>query len=86
MIDLLQNITGTICGHEPAGVVTLVNNTKQFKPGDRVIVYHISGCGICRDCRQGYMISCQNDKYRKSYGFQRNGGMSEYILAGLVYC
>jgi threonine dehydrogenase-like Zn-dependent dehydrogenase len=27
------------------------------------------------------MISCTNDKYRKSYGFQRNGGMAPYILA-----
>ncbi|HEV7301288.1 MAG TPA: alcohol dehydrogenase catalytic domain-containing protein [Tepidisphaeraceae bacterium] len=26
--------------------------------GDRVIVYHINGCGVCEDCRHGYMISC----------------------------
>jgi threonine dehydrogenase-like Zn-dependent dehydrogenase len=25
--------------------------------GDRVVVYHISGCGLCRDCRLGYQIS-----------------------------
>ena len=36
---------------------------KQFKKGDRVIVYHISGCGVCYDCRRGYMISC-SDKGR----------------------
>jgi hypothetical protein len=26
------------------------------------------------------MISCQDDKYRKSYGFQRNGGMAPFML------
>jgi hypothetical protein len=23
--------------------------------GDRVIVYRISGCGVCNDCRRGYI-------------------------------
>ena len=73
--------SGTVCGHEPAGVVAKCGpGTKHFKVGDRVLVYHISGCGICPDCRQGFMISCSNDKYRKSYGFQRNGGMAPFIL------
>ena len=31
---------------------------RRFAVGDRVIVYHISGCGVCNDCRRGYMISC----------------------------
>lgn len=30
---------------------------KLFKKGDRVIVYHISGCGVCYDCGRGYYIS-----------------------------
>jgi D-arabinose 1-dehydrogenase-like Zn-dependent alcohol dehydrogenase len=46
-----------------------------------VIVYHISGCGVCNDCRRGYMISCTSEKYRRAYGWQRDGGMAEYILA-----
>lgn len=73
---------GTISGHEPAGVVMECGpGTRRFKPGDRVIVYHVSGCGICTDCRKGYMISCQSDEHRRSYGFQRHGGMAPYILA-----
>jgi threonine dehydrogenase-like Zn-dependent dehydrogenase len=44
-------------------------------------VYHISGCGICNDCRRGYMISCTSSEYRRAYGWQRNGGMAEYLLA-----
>ena len=45
-----------------------------------MIVYHISGCGVCNDCRRGYMISCTS-KYRRAYGWQRDGGMAEYLLA-----
>jgi len=53
----------------------------MFKAGDRVIVYHISGCGICNDCRRGYMISCTNSQFRRAYGWQRDGGMAEYMVA-----
>ncbi len=54
---------------------------RRFKVGDRVIVYHISGCGVCNDCRRGYMISCTSTEYRRAYGWQRDGGMAEYLLA-----
>ena len=53
---------------------------RRFKTGDRVIVYHISGCGVCHDCRMGYMISCSSP-LRAAYGWQRDGGMAPYILA-----
>ena len=53
---------------------------RWFKKGDRVIVYHISGCGVCNDCRRGYYISCTSP-HRRAYGWQRNGGMAPYILA-----
>ena len=54
---------------------------RRFQVGDRVIVYHISGCGLCNDCRRGYMISCTSEKYRRAYGWQRDGGMADYLLA-----
>ena len=54
---------------------------RRFEAGDRVIVYHISGCGVCNDCRRGYMISCTSEKYRRAYGWQRDGGMAEFMLA-----
>lgn len=73
-----QNV---VAGHEPAGqIVACGPGLKRFKMNDRVVVYHISGCGVCNDCRRGYMISCTSD-YRAAYGWQRDGGMSEYILA-----
>jgi threonine dehydrogenase-like Zn-dependent dehydrogenase len=46
-----------------------------------VAVYHISGCGVCNDCRRGYMISCTSAQYRRAYGWQRDGGMADYLLA-----
>lgn len=74
-------IPGTIAGHEPCGVIVEEGEgLKRFKKGDRVIVYHISGCGVCHDCRMGYYISCKSE-HRQAYGWQRNGGMAPYILA-----
>jgi len=77
-----EGYQGVIAGHEPSGqIVEEGPGLRRFKKGDRVIVYHISGCGVCNDCRRGYMISCTSEKYRKAYGWQRDGGMAEYILA-----
>ncbi len=70
-----------ICGHEPCGqIVKAGPGLRRFGEGDRVIVYHISGCGVCNDCRRGYMISCTS-RHRRAYGWQRDGGMAEYLLA-----
>jgi len=77
-----EGYQGVIAGHEPAGqIVETGPGCRRFKTGDRVIVYHISGCGVCNDCRRGYMISCTSDKYRRAYGWQRDGGMADYLLA-----
>ncbi len=77
-----EGYQGVIAGHEPAGqVVECGPGMRRFKTGDRVVLYHISGCGVCNDCRRGYMISCTSDRFRKAYGWQRDGGMAEYMLA-----
>lgn len=74
-------IPGMVAGHEPCGVIVEEGEgLRRFKKGDRVIVYHISGCGVCNDCRRGYYISCKSP-FRRAYGWQRNGGMAPYILA-----
>ena len=36
---------------------------------------------LCNDCRRGYMISCTSEKYRRAYGWQRDGGMADFLLA-----
>ena len=47
-----EGYNGVIAGHEPCGqVVKLGPAVNRFKVDDRVIVYHISGCGVCHDCR-----------------------------------
>ncbi len=75
-----------IAGHEPCGqIVACGPGMKRFKEGDRVILYHISGCGVCNDCRRGYMISCSSES-RAAYGWQRDGGMADYVLADEKDC
>jgi threonine dehydrogenase-like Zn-dependent dehydrogenase len=77
-----EGYQGLIAGHEPAGrIVALGPGCRRYKVGDRAIVYHISGCGLCNDCRRGYMISCTSSEFRRAYGWQRDGGMAEYLLA-----
>jgi threonine dehydrogenase-like Zn-dependent dehydrogenase len=84
-----EGYQGVIAGHEPCGqIVQAGPGCRRFGEGDRVIVYHISGCGVCNDCRRGYMISCTSEKFRRAYGWQRDGGMADYLLAeekDLVY-
>jgi threonine dehydrogenase-like Zn-dependent dehydrogenase len=49
-----EGYQGVISGHEPCGQIVQVGpGCKRFKAGDRVILYHISGCGVCNDCREG---------------------------------
>jgi len=77
-----EGYQGVIAGHEPAGLIVGAGpGCRRFKAGDRVIVYHISGCGVCNDCRRGFMISCTSPTYRRAYGWQRDGGMAEYMIA-----
>jgi threonine dehydrogenase-like Zn-dependent dehydrogenase len=72
---------GVIAGHEPAGQVVAVGpGCARLHVGDRVAVYHIAGCGQCDECRKGYLIGCTAPT-RAAYGWQRDGGHAEYLLA-----
>jgi threonine dehydrogenase-like Zn-dependent dehydrogenase len=72
---------GVIAGHEPCGQIVKVGpGCKTLTAGERVVIYHIAGCGCCEDCRHGYMISCKG-KQRAGYGWQRDGGHAGYLLA-----
>jgi threonine dehydrogenase-like Zn-dependent dehydrogenase len=71
---------GVVGGHEPCGqVVETGPGVTAFGDGDRVVVYHIAGCGSCPDCMAGYDISCTSPR-RAAYGWQRDGGHAEFIL------
>jgi threonine dehydrogenase-like Zn-dependent dehydrogenase len=77
--EAYQNV---IAGHEPCGrIVAFGPDCRERRLLDRVILYHISGCGCCPDCMHGYQISCTSPTHRKAYGWQRDGGHAPYILA-----
>jgi threonine dehydrogenase-like Zn-dependent dehydrogenase len=72
---------GVIAGHEPCGQIEKIGEgVQRFKTDDRVVVYHIAGCGLCHDCREGWMISCHSES-RAAYGWQRDGGHAPFMLA-----
>ena len=77
---------GVIAGHEPCGqVVAVGQGCKRLSAGDRVVVYHIAGCGVCEECRHGYMIGCTSP-HRAAHGWQRDGGHADYVLAEETTC
>lgn len=70
-----------VAGHEPCGVVEAVGpGVPGFRPGDRVIAYHVVGCGSCASCRAGYMVNCTSP-LRDAYGAGRHGGHAPLMLA-----
>jgi threonine dehydrogenase-like Zn-dependent dehydrogenase len=53
-------------GHEAMGIVLEANGTRTLKPGDRVGVHAIWGCGQCSWCHEGKYTYC--DKRRITPG------------------
>ncbi|RKN10436.1 alcohol dehydrogenase catalytic domain-containing protein [Streptomyces radicis] len=50
---------GTVMGHEGVGVVEEVGSAvRNFRPGDRVLLSAVLGCGSCAYCRAGYFAQC----------------------------
>ena len=51
---------GVIAGHEPCGQVAAVGpGCRRLSVGDRVVVYHIAGCGVCEECRRPWFDPCE---------------------------
>ena len=71
-----------VTGHEPCGVVAERGPgvTEQQAPlGQRVMVHHYWGCGMCKHCRIGYTQMCVHGA--RVMGFSANGGNAPYLLA-----
>jgi D-arabinose 1-dehydrogenase-like Zn-dependent alcohol dehydrogenase len=82
----LEAYQGMIAGHEPSGEVVAVGpGCRRLSVGDRVVVYHIAGCGVCEECRHGYMIGC-TFPLRAADGWRRYGGHPEFPLAAEATC
>ena len=71
-----------VTGHEPCGVVVERGpgvTDAQALPGQRVMVHHYWGCGMCKHCRVGYTQMCE--KGARVMGSSANGGNAPYLLA-----
>ena len=64
-------------GHELAGeIVDIGNEVSDFKPGNRVTVPFVCGCGTCRECRSGNQQVCD---HQSQPGFTHWGSFAEYV-------
>ncbi|MGK5685467.1 NAD(P)-dependent alcohol dehydrogenase [Actinoplanes sp. URMC 104] len=67
-----------VIGHENAGWVREVGSAvTNVAPGDAVILHPLVTCGLCRPCRSGDDVHCENSKFP---GIDTDGGMAEYLL------
>ncbi|WP_321884817.1 zinc-dependent alcohol dehydrogenase family protein [Paraburkholderia bannensis] len=69
-----------IGGHEPCGVIAALGlgvDPKAFREGDRVMVFHYSGCSCCDHCRTGWTQLC--DHGSRIYGVLSHGGHANYM-------
>lgn len=66
-----------ILGHENAGWVEEVGSAvSNVQVGDAVIVHPLITCGLCRACRAGDDMHCENNLFP---GISANGGFAELL-------
>ena len=64
-------------GHENAGWVHAVGDSvTNVAVGDKVILHPLITCGLCRACRFGDDVHCENSQFP---GINANGGYAEYL-------
>jgi NAD+-dependent secondary alcohol dehydrogenase Adh1 len=64
-------------GHENAGWVHSVGDAvTNVTVGDKVILHPLITCGLCRACRFGDDVHCENNQFP---GIDTNGGYAEYL-------
>jgi NAD+-dependent secondary alcohol dehydrogenase Adh1 len=67
-----------IPGHENAGWVHEIGpGVTNVEVGDTVIVHPLITCGLCRACRAGNDMHCENGAFP---GLVRDGGFAEFML------
>ncbi|WP_116951175.1 NAD(P)-dependent alcohol dehydrogenase [Jiangella endophytica] len=67
-------------GHENAGTVIEVGPAvTNVAAGDHVILHPLVTCGLCRACRGGDDVHCENSRFP---GIDSDGGMAELLLTG----
>ncbi|MDP9390223.1 MAG: NAD(P)-dependent alcohol dehydrogenase [Actinomycetota bacterium] len=64
-------------GHENAGWVHAVGSAvTHVAEGDKVILHPLMTCGLCRACRFGDDVHCENNAFP---GISTDGGYAEYL-------
>ncbi|NGP05013.1 NAD(P)-dependent alcohol dehydrogenase [Rhodococcus sp. 14C212] len=64
-------------GHENAGWVHAVGDAvTNVAVGDKVILHPLITCGLCRACRFGDDVHCENSRFP---GIDTHGGYAEYL-------
>jgi NAD+-dependent secondary alcohol dehydrogenase Adh1 len=65
-------------GHENAGWIHEVGSAvTNVEVGDTVIVHPFITCGLCRACRSGDDMHCENGSFP---GINRDGGFADFLL------
>ncbi|WP_211250965.1 NAD(P)-dependent alcohol dehydrogenase [Phycicoccus jejuensis] len=71
-------------GHENAGWVHAVGSAvTNVTEGDKVILHPLVTCGLCRACRSGDDVHCENSAFP---GIDTHGGYAEYLLTSARSC
>jgi threonine dehydrogenase-like Zn-dependent dehydrogenase len=69
-------------GHEPVGVIeSLGPGVDTLRVGQRVLVYHRVGCGVCKQCRTGNTNICSGTPVTPWPGCD-----ADYVAAYAKYC
>ncbi len=64
-------------GHENAGWVAAVGSAvTNVAEGDKVILHPLVTCGLCRGCRRGDDVHCENSAFP---GIDTDGGYAEHL-------
>ncbi|MFI5954489.1 NAD(P)-dependent alcohol dehydrogenase [Cryptosporangium sp. NPDC051539] len=71
-------------GHENAGWVEAVGSAvTNVAEGDKVILHPLVTCGLCRACRDGDDVHCENSAFP---GIDTDGGYAEYLKTSARSC
>lgn len=73
-----------VLGHENAGTVVEIGSAvSNVDVGDRVILHPLVTCGLCRACRAGDDVHCENSAFP---GIDSDGGMATYLRTNARAC
>jgi len=70
-----------IAGHEPCGIVAAVGmavSQREARGGERVMMHHYDGCGVCRHCQSGWTQLCDDGAVFFGSG-QGHGAHARYM-------